>query len=586
MSARGERTLFAVLASFTFVYIALRALLVPITHDEAATFQTYVLTGRYLPYIAHWDAGNHLLTTAVGRCCYLLFGPSPLSLRAFSVLCFAWYAWYAWRITRQLDVALVRVLGAMALLLCPFLLDFFSLFRGYGPSLAFLSMALFHGTRWGRSGKRADFLLLLLALLLANLASLTLLIIWCLASGLALIIIIQRHRSDSAHWAAWCTLGLAPLLSASHYSMELASRGLLYYGTPDGLLRGTWPSLSEWVLGTGKEWALGLVWLAPVALALIAWRGSQRFSAMNMLLVIVLGELAGRAVLGAGLGILYPMDRTAMHLVPLLILLGAFGLDALCRKHARLRWAAMLLLWLPLRTAAGLNLDHTRYWPEQAIPDEFYEAVLTRQKAENRPLLVGGYRQNPRAWAYGSMRHGGTLNFLDDTGFPQPTCDLLLIDPEYFTAPSGFNRILRASHGRAELLVREPDLRTMLRLDSTWAVPFGKSEFAGIWSPNPMLAQGREWLVELDVEMISDVRPLELRLVLEVKDSLGAMLHYDVVDLEDLGADWTTRPAHVLRRLPRFTNPPGRIACYLWNPRLQRFAADRVSLRVHEVLPN
>src|SRR5690606_35609493 len=100
MSARGERTLFAAVALLTFVYVAIRAALVPLTHDEAATFQTYVLTGRYLPYLAHWDAGNHLLITAIGRGCYQFFGAAPLSLRAFNVLCFALYAWYAWRATR------------------------------------------------------------------------------------------------------------------------------------------------------------------------------------------------------------------------------------------------------------------------------------------------------------------------------------------------------------------------------------------------------------------------------------------------------------------------------------------------------
>ena len=74
--------------------------------------------------------------------------------------------------------------------------------------------------------------------------------------------------------------------------------------------------------------------------------------------------------------------------------------------------------------------------------------------------------------------------------------------------------------------------------------------------------------------------------MLEVKDADGEMLHYDVVDLEDLGERWARRPLHVLRRLPQFAKEPARVACYWWNPRLQSYGTDHVRVRVHEVLPD
>lgn len=586
MSARGERTLFATLAALTFVYIVLRAVLVPLTHDEAATFQTYVLTGRYLPYIAHWDAGNHLLITAVGRGCYLVLGSSPLSLRAFSVLCFGLYAFYTWRLTRPLSSEIIRQATATSLLLAPFLLDFFSLFRGYGPALAFLLMALFHGLRYARSGARADLLMLLVSMLLVNLASLTLLIVWSAGLGMVLLRIARQHRSDIAQWLAWLILGALPLALAARYSVELAARGLLYYGTPEGLLHGTLPSLSKWVLGTGSSLLPGLIWITPLILALIAWRYTSSNMPLRLLLLVVGAELAGRVLLGAGFHVLYPMDRTAMHLVPLSMLLAAQALDAISATYANARWAALLMLWMPLRTVAGINLDHTRFWPEQAIPDQVFDAVMARQCTIERPLLVGGYRQNPRAWAYGSMRRGGTLNFIDDTGFPQPTCDLMILDPTFFRAPSGFTEVFRATHGRLVLYERDTGLALAIRSDSTRSIEVGTREFVELWAPSINEVHGSEWFVEFDGELFADKVPLELRVVVEVKDTLGDLIHYDVVDLEDLGADWTTRTVHVLRRLPRFSSAPGRIACYLWNPRHQRFGATRTRTRIHQVLPN
>lgn len=584
MSARGERTLFAAVALLTFAYVAVRAALVPLTHDEAATFQTYVLTGRYLPYLAHWDAGNHLLITAIGRGCYLLFGAAPLSLRAFNVLCFALYAWYAWRTTRLFEDGLIRMATAAALLLCPFLLDFFSLFRGYGASLAFLLIAAFHGLRWSEMPRLADLVLLFIALLLAGMASLTLLILWSGALALVLVMLVRHARSHIPELACWVLLGLLPLAFAATYSHELSSRGLLYYGTPDGLLRGTFPSLSEWVLGAGAHWMTGLLWLIPILLAAALWQHVR--TAARILLLLVMAELAGRLILGRVFGVLYPMDRTAMHLVPLLLLLFAYGLDALRPRYAIARWAALLLLWLPLRTLAGLNMSHTRFWPEQAINEDIYRTALERQANSPRPLLVGGYRQNPRSWAYGSMRHGGALNFLDETGFPQPTCDLLLIDPVYFKSPDGFHGIAKAPNGRVALLERDRPLRTAVRSDSSWSVEQGVHEFVGLWSPNADALHGSEWLVDIEARLTTTAEPLELRVVLEVKDADGEMLHYDVVDLEDLGERWARRPLHVLRRLPQFAKEPARVACYWWNPRLQSYGADHVRVRVHEVLPD
>ena len=45
-----------------FVYVLLRAILVPVIHDEARTFQLYVLTGDWLPF----QASMMLITRSLG----------------------------------------------------------------------------------------------------------------------------------------------------------------------------------------------------------------------------------------------------------------------------------------------------------------------------------------------------------------------------------------------------------------------------------------------------------------------------------------------------------------------------------------
>ena len=590
MGARSERTGFLVLALLAFVYVLLRAVLVPLTHDEAATFQTYVLTGRYLPFLSHWDAGNHLLITAVGRACYNFFGPGPLSLRSFSVLCFALQAWYTWRITRSLHHHVVRWCALAALLLTPFALDFYSMFRGYGPSLAFLLMAVFHLERYAQRAGKKHLAIMLLALALGSYASLSLLVLWCLFLAMALTLVLRADRTDVRAWAMLLLFGGLPLWFAAQYSMALAERDLLYFGTHDGFVQGTLGSLAQWVLGVHRPLLGAFFWLLGLAAGAYAFYRSKA-TVLGVLLVLIMGEWIGRLVLGEALGILYPQDRTALHLVPLFVLVFAFAVEGIATLHAKAKWVALFLLWLPLRTLSHANLDSTLYWPEQAIPQRVFELAEERQHAKDRPLLIGGYRQNPRTWIYHAAlrtslpdRPGGALNFLDDAGFPQPTCDLLIIDTTHFLAPEGFRTLYTASHGRLVLMERILPLRTEVRRDSTWSVNKTEEEYVPLWSPEGASVHGKEWLIEVDGSVISANDPLELRLVIEAKDAEGNQLHYDVIDIEDQLAVWNGDRLHILRRLPAFADEPARVVAFFWNPRKQSFAMERLRIVVHEVL--
>jgi len=585
MAMRGERFACIAVALAAFLYLLLRAALVPLTHDEAATFQTYVLTGDYLPYLAHWDAGNHLLSTAVTRTTYLLFGPSPLALRAFSLICFVLWALYAWCITRPIANGFIRMSTVVALLLTPFVIEFFALFRGYGPSLAFLLMALHHLLRLFVHARRADLLLVLVAMLLACAASLTLLIGWCMILAAAVAIVFLRLRRDAVAWLALVLLGAAPLLLAAQYSFELSARGLLYFGTDAGLVSGTLASLGQWVLGVDAPIVGVALMLLPLPLGMWALRTGRHRVEIGALLLLIIGELFGRFVLAEVFGVLYPQDRTAMHLVPLLLLLFGFSVDALSRYRPQMRWAALLMLALPIRTVLFANLDRTSYWPEQAIPSEVFDAVEQLQRHSARPLLIGGYHQNAAVWAYGSMRRGGALPFLDSDGFPQPTCDLLLIDASYFQAPTGFSTVAVAAHGKLALLQRDAPLRTRTVLDTAFAIAETDAEFVELVVADDAALDSGEWLIELHAGLRSTSTPLDLRFVVELKVMDGGTLHYDVVDAQRLRTHWQGEEWRMIRRVPRQDRAASRRVCYFWNPKRHSFSAARVRLKLHRIEP-
>jgi hypothetical protein len=543
-----------------------------------------VLTGDFLPWRAHMDAGNHLLATAAARLSFSLFGDSPFALRLFSVFCFGIWAWYTWRITRMLVASPLRAATSAALLLTPFLFEFFSLFRGYGPALAFLLMALHHCMAYMQRARRIDLLLLLAAAALACAASLTVLLLGLLLFAVATLRTWVARRADPAAWAMLLFVGALPLAALVLHGSALSAGGHLYYGSHEGIVNGTLASLGEWVLGI--RWPLlgASLLLLPLLFALAAIRRSQKRIPLALLMLLFTGELIGRVVLGEAFGVLYPTDRTAMHLIPAAILLFAYAVDS-GTSLVRTSIAAGLLALLPARTLVGMNMNRTSYWPEQSVTENIYDAAETQQRNSNRPLLIGGYHQSACLWAYASMRRGALLNFIDVNGFPQTTCDLLLLDPDHFTVPDGFDRIVVAPHGRAALYERTSPLRTTLQSDSALASFTGDPEYFELPVPEAEALTESEWLIELDARFSSDLPVLRLRIVVEVKDSAGGVLHYEANDFERLRAAWHGERLHAARRIPRFLNAPARVVVYLWNPLRQEYRVDSARVRLSRVEP-
>ena len=78
---RNDRFAFVALVSVVFVYVLLRAALIPLVHDEATSFLAYAQSGRFLPFSSMWDANNHYLNSLLGWLGYKVFGLHLLALR-------------------------------------------------------------------------------------------------------------------------------------------------------------------------------------------------------------------------------------------------------------------------------------------------------------------------------------------------------------------------------------------------------------------------------------------------------------------------------------------------------------------------
>ncbi len=134
--------LLGLIASAFFVYEVLRAAMVSITFDEAATQMTYLSSGFFAVFDLR-SANNHFLYTFLARLFSIFGGSSELSLRLPSLLGYLLYLGSSWAILNRFFGRFVALSGFLFLNLNPYVLDYFSLGRGYGLALGFEMAALY-----------------------------------------------------------------------------------------------------------------------------------------------------------------------------------------------------------------------------------------------------------------------------------------------------------------------------------------------------------------------------------------------------------------------------------------------------------
>ncbi len=572
---RSQRILFLSLAGTTAIYLLARAMRVPMVHDESASVLWFVRSGAWLPYLAHWDANDHYLSSGIGILFTGLFGESLIALRAGSLLGFVAYAWATWRIGARFQAGPVRACMWVALLLCPFLLDFFALFRGYGLELAGWMIALDGLLRYTAERTSSHGVQVLVGMLLAGSAIVALLPAW----GLVLLVLAWlmwegRHRITRRalflQTIIFFLLGVLPVVLATGLAFELKARGLLYHGGTEGFFTVTFGSLCRYVLGSGSAWVVGAVFTLLVFAGATAVREVVRTRRFDDPLVLINSLLWSDAVLrvlmATLLGVNFPEDRAALHFVPLALLSIAFALDRLSLQRAWIAWGATILLVLPIRAVLTANIDHTTAWPEQSVPTRFLSLAEDLEHASPRPLLIGGQHQLALCWPMSAGLQGKVTRSLQTVGFPEGTHDLRVVDARFLREASEGYHVIDSAMG--------PGLWLLQRDQRAETVPAGilraperstREEFDELAQlPVEVLGAG-EALVEVKVALILPSSSPDVRLVIEVNDAEGNKLFYDAVAPMVLRSAWAGQRLRRVWGLPHMPKA-ARAIIYLYNP--------------------
>lgn len=337
----------AVLGVLFLAYTSIRAVRVPLTHDEAFTANVWVARGplAILTFDGPERANNHLLNSLLSGACQAVFGRIPLALRLPNLIAHAVFLVASWRLLSRIAGKGVALAGFALLNGNPLLLELFGLARGYGLALGFVAPALLFAVRALeaeeiRLGDEAACYALLVCGVLAQLIVLD--VFAAVAVTFALFRLVRPARvpaqgrlrrvvreSLPVVAASLCLLSTAvPILICMRRAGALYAGGTagLWHDTVGSVVRLSLLNLSPLLVHAALA-ALGICLAALTALA--AYRlvrpgtGGRVFLALFSVLVILCATVQAQHVF---FGARFPEDRIATVFLPFVV----FALAAAC----------------------------------------------------------------------------------------------------------------------------------------------------------------------------------------------------------------------------------------------------------------
>ncbi len=142
------RTLSALCLVYLFVLVLVRAANLGITADEALNYSSFLRDSLGKVFTTRYDANNHVLHTLLCWLSIHFLGLTEFSFRIPTLAGSILFFYAVFQLASILfDRQFLHVIATVALAGNPYVLDFFTVARGYGLALAFLALAVLAAVR-------------------------------------------------------------------------------------------------------------------------------------------------------------------------------------------------------------------------------------------------------------------------------------------------------------------------------------------------------------------------------------------------------------------------------------------------------
>lgn len=400
------------LLAFLFAVNVYRAATQSYTADEAWSFKL-VTGGPISAVFTTHIVANHVLQSLLSLLSRRWFGLSEFSLRLPILLCGLLYLGTAFALARYVfGRGWVMAAAVAVLTLNPFLLDFLSAARGYGPGVALFLWAFYEVVRHFGDGRPWRLYGAGVALGLAVAMNLVF-AFPALALG---IVVFAAAIADKRFWMAVDDFAGPAIVAAFVFlvvPMTRAQPADFYYGGKT--LRDTAASIAGYSLlhsqaarAFAEAWLGGLFWMPAVAPCILvgsaaaaAWMAARRLrigklDAVEAALLAAGGAfaltVATVAALHYGAGVPYPLCRTAIYFIPLASLVCLAGAVRLWRAGAAGRIAAVPVIAFLIAGvalyAAGFTTSYYAEWLYDRGTSRMMRTIRDRENGR-RQVRVG-----------------------------------------------------------------------------------------------------------------------------------------------------------------------------------------------------
>ena len=591
-----NKRIYIVLSVLIFIFLVVRAIYVPLVHDELATFFYYIQPFEYNPLTgANPDANNHILNSILGAISHNLFGYSSLSIRLPNLLSFIFYAFFVFKIGSKFKNEIVAWTYYIAMLCAIYFVQFFALSRGYGMSMSFLMGAIYYTLSLYEKPKFNTILFnsfYLILALFANMALLPLLLLLFLIQ----ILLIWKKIVLNYKLICLAMVSFGFVLLAIAISIKMKEEGSLYYGELDGYWAVTVKSqLLMLFENSGKFLQIGLAILLLAVIALYGFLFNKEkrefiLKRENLFIILLVGVVIGTFLMAQILKVNYPEDRVGLYLHPLLVGAICFGVDRLEAK-----WSYVLLLPLfamPLHFVSAFNFNKVSVWQGDNIPDRFYEEITSYDTGTKYPATVAGSIQ--RIFVYEDKVYKDTTNqnqlapFTGEDGDGKYN-DYLIANSQHIKSIAHLYDSIdvaeisdHALFKRKEKVKLSPFFSTEKHADSEQQgeyFEFMRQVFDSVGADGLMIG--------LDIELQSMKHPLKSQLVVEVKDkNTGEQISRQWVHLNWL-SPMTVRKNPLIKSIYLHNFPIFKeveVIVYLWNIDKQPFTVYKGEVEVFKII--
>jgi Dolichyl-phosphate-mannose-protein mannosyltransferase len=513
MKKMAYRLFVLVMGIFFLFYIGTRAYKLSMTHDESST--TNVIDGSYTGIMfaknMFGTANNHILNSLMLKKSVAMFGWQEWSIRLPNVLSFLLYFAAVVLIMQRISKNnVVRLAGIVFFCTPHFIIDYFSLARGYGMAIAFQTMSLYLLIRFfeERKGKHLALSFVMLALAVyANFTWLNILLAqWTVVN---IVLLLEKKEQPFVKFAtSIIRTNLIPLI-ATVFLILLIYKPIGYLSGNNEFKWGSetwWASFHSFIVSLHYthssfivDYAIRILLLKFFVLALGVtgailvvqhllfnrWKLVEAFSkyslitAVMLLLVVAIATILQRHLLNT----FYIDGRKALLYMPILLLLVVALFNWLHTKYALLakRLLSITVVAAVLHFIGIFNFYYCFEWWYDASSKMAYQSIVNDKRGLPKTTAVNWLYWQSMEFYNKRMYHNrisllvktNELSDFDDINY------VYVIGDEIRTVPPVFKPVKRYMWDRFLLIRDEQAYNTDLKkqiwqqhmIDSTKQLP-------------------------------------------------------------------------------------------------------------------